>query len=441
MSNEQIVSEVESLNKEYRYLNEVSIQESSAKGKLSGVCVSVKDCIVVKDMQSRAGSRVLTGYSPVFDATVIQKVREQGGTIIGKTSQDEFGFGSFNTNVGLGLNIPLNPFDKTRCCGGSSGGAAGLTQKAGFHHIALSESTGGSIVCPAAFCGVYGLCPTYGLVSRYGLMDYANSLDKIGPMAKKVEDVALMLEVIAGYDEKDSTSVKHEKEEYSSFVGKDISGMKIGVIKESLGEGVDPQIASTIQEKIAVLESKGATVEEVSLPLNNSYSLAAYYLIAMCETSTNLSKYCGMRYGKHESLEGSFNEYFSGVRSEHFSAEAKRRIIIGTFARMSGFRDAYYIKALKVRTKLIEEYKKTFESYDVLISPTMPVIAPTFSEIGQMSPLDHYRMDILTVGPNLAGLPHMNIPAGFSKDMPVGLMVIGNHFDEGKLLQIGKVLE
>jgi aspartyl-tRNA(Asn)/glutamyl-tRNA(Gln) amidotransferase subunit A len=434
------IEEIKKIDKEYNYFNEIKVVEPKKKGKLSGVHVSVKDCIVVKDVQSRAGSKILTGYKPVFDATVIEKVKNEGATIIGKTAQDEFGFGSFAKNVGVDMKIPLNPFDKERCCGGSSGGSAGLTQKASFRHISLSESTGGSIVCPAAFCGVYGLCPTYGLVSRYGLMDYANSLDKIGPMAKNIEDIALALDIIAGYDKKDSTSVKRDKEDYSAYLKKDVKGMKIGIIKEAF-KGVGPEIAKIVKEKIKELEEKGCKIEEISLPLNSKYSLAAYYLIAMCETSTNLAKFCGMRYGKHEKLEGNFNEYFSKVRGMNFGEEAKRRIIIGTFARMAGFRDAYYIKALKVRTKLIEEYRKVFKKFDILISPTMPVVAPKFKDIDKMTPLENYTMDILTVGPNLAGLPHMSIPVGIKDEMPVGLMVIGNQFDEGKLLQIGKALE
>ncbi len=440
---EKIIKEVGEINKEYNYFNEIpkDLEEHLVKGKLSGYFVSIKDCIVVKDMESRAGSKILSGYKPVFDAGVAEKIKKEGGIIIGKTAQDEFGFGSFSKNVGVDMKIPLNPFDRERCCGGSSGGSAGITQKALFKHISIAESTGGSIVCPASFCGVYGLCPTYGLVSRYGLMDYANSLDKIGPMAKNVEDIALALSVIAGYDERDSTSVKRDKEDYSQYLKRDIKGMKIGLIKEAFGEGVDEEVKKKINEKVKELEEKGAKVEEVSLPLNAKYSLAAYYIIAMSEASTNLAKFCGMRYGKHEKLEGGFNEYFSKVRSANFGEEAKRRIIIGTFARMSGFRDAYYIKSLKVRTKLIEEYKKMFERFDVLISPTMPVIAPKFSEIEKMTPLENYMMDILTVGPNLAGLPHMNIPVGFKEKMPIGLMVIGNHFDEGKLFQIGKELK
>jgi aspartyl-tRNA(Asn)/glutamyl-tRNA(Gln) amidotransferase subunit A len=437
----EAIAEAKKIDSEYHYFNHITESpDVIGKGMLSGISVSVKDCIVVKGMESRAGSKILSGYKPVFDATVVERVRKEGGFIIGKTAQDEFGFGSFSTNVGIGMMVPLNPFDKERSCGGSSGGSGGITQKANFRHISLGESTGGSIVAPAAFCGVYGLCPTYGLVSRYGLMDYANSLDKIGPMAKSIEDIALMLDVIAGHDPKDSTSVEIKHKDYTTFLSKKVSDLKIGVIQESFSEGVDPEVTKIIKTKLDELEAKGCYVKEVSLPYSDRFSLATYYLIAMSEASTNLAKYCGMRYGKHEELSGNFNEYFSKVRSNNLGDEAKRRVIIGTFARMAGYRDAYYIKALKVRTRIIEEYKKAFSKYDLLISPTMPVIAPRFDEIGKMTPLQNYMMDILTVGPNLGGFPHISIPAGMSKGMPIGLMATANHFEEGKLIQIGKAL-
>src|SRR3989338_2926317 len=329
------IEETKRINDEYNFFNEICEVKPSGKGKLSGYYVSVKDFIVVKDVESRSGSAILSGYKPVFDATVVKMIKEEGGTIIGKTAQDEFGFGSFSVNVGKGMKIPLNPIDKERSCGGSSGGAAGFTKKAPFKHIAIAESTGGSIVCPASFCGVYGLCPTYGLVSRYGLMDYASSLDKIGVMAKRIDEIALGLSVIAGHDEKDATSATAKKEDYGLQLSKGVKGMKIGIIKESLGKGTDREISKKVMEKIKVLEEKGVTIKEVPLPLNAKYSLAAYYLIAMCEASTNLAKYCGMRYGKHAELKGGFDEYFSSVRSANFGDEVKRKIIMGTFAKFA----------------------------------------------------------------------------------------------------------
>lgn len=446
MDIKKIIEETKKINKEFDYFNVISEDlavESSkhSKGRLKDVIVSVKDCICVKGIESTAGSAILKGYKPVFNATVIEKAKKEGAIIIGKTSQDEFGFGSFAVNVGVGFKIPLNPFDKERACGGSSGGAAGFSQKCSFRHIALGQSTGGSIVAPAAFCGVVGLCPTYGRVSRYGLMDYANSLDKIGSIAKNVEDCALMLEIISGFDKNESTSLDDPVDKYTDFVGKDVKGMRIGIIKEAFGKGVYEEVAVQVKDTIKILENKGVKAEEVSLPLTFEYSIPCYYLIATAEASTNLAKYCGMRYGKHEKLEGNFNEYFKDVRSKNFGQEAKRRIMLGTFARMAGYRDAYYIKAMKVRTLIIEEYKKLFKKYDALVCPTMPVIAPKFSEIEKLTPLQNYMMDILTAGPNLAGLPHISVPAGFVKDMPVGIMFIGDHLMEKKIIQLASAAE
>ncbi|MFQ5474888.1 MAG: amidase family protein [Candidatus Nanoarchaeia archaeon] len=434
---QEVIDEVEKIDKEFNYLNVICNLENRKKGRLSGVSISVKDAICVKGVESTAGSAILNGYKPVFNATVIERCLDEGATIVGKTAQDEFGFGSFCTNVGKGFKVPKNPFDKERCCGGSSGGCAGLTQKMTSHHISLAESTGGSIVTPASFCGVYGLCPTYGRVSRYGLMDYANSLDKIGPMAKDIKDVALLLEIISGFDRNESTCTDVPVDKYTDFVGKDIKRMKIGIIKEGFGEGVSYEVAENVRSAIKRLEDAGATVEEVTLPLTMKYGLSAYYLISTSEASTNLARYCGMRYGASEKLEGNFNEYFSKVRSKYLGDEVKRRILIGTFARMAGYRDAYYIKALKVRTKIIEEYKNLFRKFDALISPTVPVLPPKFSEINRMTPLQEWLMDILTVGPNLAGLPHLNIPSGTADGLPVGTLLIADHFQEGKLIQIG----
>lgn len=446
----RVIEECRKINKEYNYFNIISDElaleqakelKQNPKGRLAGVAVSVKDCICVKGVESRAGSAILNGYKPVFDATVVSKIKKEGAIIIGKTSQDAFGFGGFSVNVGKGFKVPLNPFDKTRSTGGSSGGAAGITQKATFPHIALAESTGGSIVNPASFCGVAGLCPTYGRVSRYGLMDYANSLDKIGTMSRKAEDSALMMEIIAGYDDNESTSLDKPVESYASHIGKGIKNMKIGLLGESTSKGVDEAVKDRILDGVLRLEAAGASVQEVSLPVTEKYSLPTYYLIAMAEASTNLAKYCGMRYGAYDILEGSFNEYFSKIRSHNFDDESKRRVIIGTFARMAGYRDAYYLKATKVRTKIIEEYKRIFSKYDCIISPVTPILPPKFSELDKLSVLQVYLLDIFTVGANLAGLPHISVNAGFKDNLPVGMLLIGNHLQEGRLLQIASNLD
>ncbi len=444
----KICAEIEKKNKKYNHFNlfdknffleqartlEKEVKKGR-KGKLLGVPVSVKDCICVKGVESRAGSKILEGYKPVFDATCVRKAKDEGAIILGKTVQDEFGFGTFSTNVTAG-KIPLNPLDGQRSCGGSSGGAAGFTALTEFTHIALGESTGGSIACPASFCGVSSITPTYGLVSRYGLMDYANSLDKIGAIGKTMQDASLLLGVIAGNDEKDSTSIdsKPLREE-------NVKGLKIGVPKELLDSIENKKLKETVLKKIGQAESLGAKISEVSLPLNTEYGLSTYYLIAVSEASTNLAKYCGMRYGFEKKLEGNFNEYFSSVRSEAFGEEAKRRILLGTFARMSGFRDAYYLRAMKARTLLINEFRKVFSKADLLAFPAMPVVAPKFSEIEKLTPLENYSMDLCTVPANLAGLPHATINAGEVGGLPAGLMVAGNHLEDSKVISFAQALE
>ena len=454
---QKIIEECKEINKEYNYFNVISEGLALAQAKeikkqlknndkkiknkkLLGVAISVKDSICVKDVESTAGSKILQGYKPLYDAFVIQKVKKEGGIIIGKTSQDEFGFGGFSINVGIGYKIPKNPFDIERSCGGSSGGAAGLSQKLSSH-IALGESTGGSIVEPASFCGVYGFCPTYGRVSRYGLIDFANSLDKIGPIGRTIEDVSLLLNVIAGYDKNDSTSLNIKNEDYESYLKKTVKGMKIGIIKSAFAEGVERDVEKNVYNGIQELEEEGAKTEEISLELPIKYGIATYYMIATSEASTNLAKYCGMRYGISEKLEGNFNEYFTKVRSNNFGDEAKRRIILGTFARMAGYRDAFYLKAMKVRTLMINEYKKAFKRFDALVSPTAPILPPKFSEIEKLAPLQQYMIDVMTVSPNIAGLPHLNVPVGFEKNLPVGMLLIADHLQEGKLIRLGSAIE
>ncbi len=449
---EKILAEAEQSNQTYRYFNliardsalkqakeiEAGIKTGRHKGKLLGVPISVKDCICVKGIESRAGSHILSGYTPLFSATAIEKAKAEGAITIGKTAQDEFGFGTFCNNVGIGFARPLNPRDRKRCCGGSSGGSAGFAALSKLTHTSIGQSTGGSIACPASFCGVVGLTPTYGLVSRYGLIDYANSLDKIGSLGKTVEDAALLLEVISGYDVNDSTSLSEEMDELGSV--NPSNDLRVGIVKE-LFKGCDKPVQKECRKAIDKLEKEGATVEEISLPLNAKFGIAAYYLVSTAEASTNLAKFCGMRYGLHERLEGNFNEYFTKVRSKGFGEEAKRRILLGTFARMAGFRDAYYLKAMKVRTKLIKEFKQAFANIDVLLNPTMPIVAPTFREIEKLSPMQQYAMDLCTVPANLAGLPHASVPIGIHEKMPVGLMITADHLQERKMVQAALAVE
>ncbi|MBT7902458.1 Asp-tRNA(Asn)/Glu-tRNA(Gln) amidotransferase subunit GatA [Candidatus Woesearchaeota archaeon] len=438
ISEELAINLAEQLNKKIKQEN--NSNNNSSKLKLCGVPISIKDAICVKGVKTTAGSKILKGYKPTFNATCVEKSINEGAIILGKTAQDAFGFGSFAVNVGIGFKIPKNPIDPSRACGGSSGGSAGISNKAPFAHVSLGESTGGSIVEPASFCGVYGLCPTYGRVSRHGLLDYGNSLDKIGPMSKYIEDCALLLETISGNDCNDSTSSNKPTETYSDYLTKPVKGMKVGIIKEAFGEGIQPEVSKKIWDYIKMLESQGIEYEEISLEMPIKYGIETYYILACCEASTNLSKYCGMRYGAEGKINANegFNEYFAKVRSKNFNEETKRRIMLGSFARMAGFRDAYYLRALKVRTKIIQEYQKMFKKFDSLLTPTSPILPPKFSEIEKLSPLEHYKLDIMTVSPNLAGLPHLNVPAGNSNGLPVGALLTTNHFCEGKLIQIGK---
>ena len=435
----ELQRELESLQKKFSLFQNIvpSLGVERQQSSLYGLPVSVKDCICVKGVQSCAGSKILQGYIPPFDATSVARAKKQGALVIGKTNQDEFGFGTFAVNSGFG--IPKNPIDPTRSCGGSSGGAAGLTKALEMPHIALAESTGGSISCPASFCGVVGLTPTYGLVSRYGLIDYANSLDKIGVMGKEIFDVSLMLSIIAGHDPRDSTSFPKESEDYTKYTEKDdLKGVKIAVPKEYF-TGIEKEVEKNVWSSIEKLQELGAKYKEVSLP-STKYSLAAYYIIATSEASTNLAKYSGMRYGLHEEIKGDFNEYFSSVRSKGLGQEAKRRIMLGTFARMSGYRDAYYLRAMKVRTLIIKDFQRVFKDFDIIASPAMPILPPRFSDIEKLSPLEHYQMDILTVPCNLAGIPHLSVPCN-KTGLPVGLHLLGNHFQEGKIIEVASALE
>jgi len=427
------------INQRYRAFNHVAESlEAEGGGRLAGFHVSVKDNVCVKGMPSTAGSKVLEGYTPPFDATVVAKCRLEGAAILGKTAQDEFGFGTFNVNTPY--SIPLNPHDTGRSPGGSSGGAAVVTAVADFPHLAIAESTGGSISCPASFCGVVGVTPTYGRTSRWGLIDYANSLDKIGCMGKTVRDAALLLSVISGPDRYDSTVLHAPVEDYGAQAGEPVEGLRVGVPKEYFGEGVDQGVSDVVWGGVKRLEDQGAEVREVSLPFTR-YSLSSYYIIAMAEASTNLAKYCGLRYGLQLPLVGSFDEYFSAVRSVGFGDEAKRRIILGTYARMAGYRDAYYLKALKVRTRVIEDFRRVYRDVDVLAAPTMPVVAPRFDEIADMEPIQHYMMDILTVAPNLAGVPMVSVPCGESHGMPVGLHIMADYLGEGDMIRAATAAE
>ncbi len=446
----QVLDEAQEIDRKHHYFTHLDVDYALAiaknidirlkkdqRGELLGVPVSVKDAICIKGMPTRASSRILADYRPPFDATVIARVLDAGGIPIGHTIQDEFGFGGFCVNVGLGFDVPTNPINANLTTGGSAGGCAGFTKKTSFAQVSLAESTGGSIVEPAAFCGVVGICPTYGRVSRYGLLEFSSSMDKIGPMAKSVKEAAMLLEVVAGHDPHESTTTREPVDEYTKSAEADVKGMRIGVIKEAFGEGVDAAVDKQVWQRIKALESLGATYHEVSLKLPIAYGIPTYYIIGTSEASTNLAKYCGMRYGAEEKLDSGFKDYFTAVRSAHLGEEAKRRIMLGTFARMAGQRDAYYLKALKVRSRIVDEYKKVLKKHDVLASPTTAILPPTFKEIKRLTPLQNYMIDIMTVGPNVAGLPHLSVPCKTDDTISAGLMLMSDHFKESAIITVG----
>ncbi len=432
MSKKNILEEAKEINQKYYALITLN-EDIPAKGNP----IVIKDNICTKGIRTTAGSQILKNYIPPFDATVIKKLKEKEFYVLGKTSQDEFGFGTFSTNCAY--KIPKNPNDPKRSCGGSSGGTAAYIKASKLVDYGLGQSTGGSISCPAAFCGVVGLTPTYGLVSRYGLIDYANSFDRIGPITKTVKQSAELLTIINGPDEKDQTCSSNKKELYVSYCGKSIKGLKIGVIKEFFSKDTDEKIKQAVWNAIKKLESLGAEYKEISLPLQD-YVVPTYYILATAEASTNLAKYCGLRYGMSSDLDGYYNDFFSNVREMGFGKEAKRRIILGTFIRMVGYRDAYYIKAMKIRKKIINEYKKIFKNIDVLAGPTMPIFPPKFEDITKLTPVEIYQMDKLTIPSNLAGMPSISLPVN-KNGLPIGLQIIGDHFNEGKIISLGDAYE
>jgi aspartyl-tRNA(Asn)/glutamyl-tRNA(Gln) amidotransferase subunit A len=389
---------------------------------------SAKDNICARGFQARAGSRILEGYRPPFDATAVARMRASGRTLIGKTNMDEWGFGTFSTNSAYG--VPRNPFDVERSCGGSSGGAAAAACLLDGH-VALGVSTGGSISCPASFCGVLGMTPTYGRVSRYGLIDYANSLDKIGILTKNPRDLRTYLPVISGADPKDPTSCVQPP---LALTGPEVSSVAVPEeALRNLSAGVETEFRKALRQ---LEDGLGIRVRTVSMP-SLQYALSAYYVLATSEASTNLARYCGMRFGvKGGSVTQHFNDFFSETRSAFFGTEAKRRILLGTYARMVGFRDRYYMKALAVRQLIISEYDRIFQGNDLVLTPSMPFVAPRFSEVERMKPLEAYQADYLTVPANLAGTPHLSIPCGYHDGLPVGMQFVAPQWEERRLLDI-----
>ncbi len=406
-------------------------------GPLCGIPLSIKDVLCTKGVRTTCGSRILEPFVPPYDATVICRLQEQGAVMVGKASMDEFAMGSANENCAYGT--PKNPWNTKHICGGSSGGSA-ATVASGECIASLGSDTGGSVRQPASHCGVVGMKPTYGRVSRFGLLAFASSLDQIGPLTKDVRDCALMLNSIGGYDPKDSTSVKEAMPDFTAALASDLRGMKIGIPKEYFSEGLDPEVRATVDNGIRLLGLAGAEAVEVSLP-HTEYGIAAYYIIAPAEASSNLARYDGVKYGFRNQDASSLLEMYKTSRSQGFGAEVKRRIIIGTYALSSGYYDAYYKKASQVRTKIIEDYQKAFTSCDALVSPVTPSPAWRLGDKAD-DPLAAYLSDAMTVCTNLAGLPAISLPCGFSAaGLPIGFQIQGPHFQEGTLLKIAYALE
>jgi aspartyl-tRNA(Asn)/glutamyl-tRNA(Gln) amidotransferase subunit A len=418
------------LNERFRIFNELAEDLSGLQEYPLRPTFSAKDSLCAEGFQARAGSRILEGYRPPFDATPVWRMRREGMLLIGKTNMDEFGFGTFSTNSGY--DVPRNPFDEERACGGSSGGAAAATSLL-EGHVALGVSTGGSISCPASFCGVLGLTPTYGRVSRYGLIDYGNSLDKVGLMTRDVASLRTWLPIISGPDPKDPTSCVQTELDLSPRRVE-----RVAIPKEAM-QNLSSGSESKFRESLLRLqEEHDILIDEVSMP-SLKFALSAYYVLATSEASTNLARYCGMRFGvRNSNISQHFNDFFSETRSANFGTEAKRRILLGTYARMVGFRDRYYMKALAVRQLVITEYKRILLDHDLVLTPTMPFIAPRFSEIEKMRPLETYQADFLTVPPNLAGLPHLSLPCGYIEGMPVGMQAVASHWEERALLDLAE---
>lgn len=402
-----------------------------------GIPVAIKDNICTKNITTTCASRILENYIPIYNATVIDRLESRNYILAGKANMDEFAMGSSSENSYFGT--VKNPWDTDRVPGGSSGGPAACVA-AGEAACSLGSDTGGSIRQPASLCGVVGFKPTYGMVSRYGLVAFASSLDQIGPITRDVEDCAAMLNIICGHDRKDSTSINVEVPDYKSFLKADIKDMRIGVPKELMVEGIDREVKEAVYRIIKLAEDIGGIVEEISLP-SLEYALSVYYIIAPSEASSNLSRFDGVRYGYRNVEAESLREMYRRSRVEGFGDEVKRRIIIGTYCLSAGYYDEYYEKAQRVRTLIINDFKKAFEKFDVLISPTSPTTAFKIGEKIE-DPLTMYLSDICTIPVNLAGLPAISIPAGLSgSKLPIGLQIIGNVLREDNVLKVAYSLE
>lgn len=407
-----------------------------ADNVMSGIPLAVKDNISTKNILTTAASKMLYNYKPIFDATSVEKLYGRDMIIVGKTNMDEFAMGGSTENSYFKLT--KNAWNQEKVAGGSSGGSA-TAVASGQVRLSLGSDTGGSIRQPAAFNGVVGIKPTYGRVSRFGLIAFGSSLDQIGPFSQTVKENAQLLNVISGNDKKDSTSSQVKVPDFTQFIGKDIKGMKIALPKEYIGQGIDEKVKETILKAAKHLENLGAIVEEVSLP-HSKYGVAVYYIIASSEASSNLQRFDGIRYGYRTDDYENLDDVYVNTRSEGFGEEVKRRIMLGTFSLSSGYYDAYFKKAGQVRTLIMEDFKKVFANYDLILGPTAPTVAYDLDSQHQ-DPVAMYLADLLTIPVNLAGLPGISIPAGFVEGLPVGMQLIGKPFAEQTIYQAAAAFE
>ena len=428
------------LEKEKAYAQADSIQEKINRGELTGplagVPIAVKDNICTRDTLTTCSSKILENFVPTFDAQAVENLKAAGMVIIGKTNMDEFAMGSTTETSYFG--VTRNPANVEHVPGGSSGGSAAAVA-GGECFAAIGSDTGGSIRQPASYCGVVGLKPTYGTVSRYGLIAYGSSLDQIGPLTKDVTDAAALLEVLASYDEKDSTSAPREDKDFMSALKKDCTGLRVGIPTDYFGEGLDPEVKEAVLQVAQVLEQQGAIVEEFPLSLVE-YAIPTYYTIAAAEASSNLERFDGIKYGYRADVED-LHPMYKKTRSQGFGPEVKRRIMLGSFVLSSGYYDAYYLKALKVKALIKKAFDQAFENYDLILGPVAPTTAPKLGQSLQ-DPIKMYLGDIYTIAVNLAGLPGMSIPCGVDrKGLPIGAQLIGDCFSEKKLLQAAYAYE
>ncbi len=418
-------------------LSDTRFKKNERISPLDGIPIAVKDIMCTRGIRTTCGSRILENYIPPYDATAVSKVLNSGAVLVGKTNMDEFAMGSSTENSAFGPT--RNPVNTECVPGGSSGGSAAAVA-AGETILAMGSDTGGSIRQPAAFCGIVGIKPTYGRVSRYGLVSYASSLDQIGPLARSVEDCALLLNVICGHDRLDSTSADVDKPDFLASLRGDIKGLKIGLPKEYFVEGLDPQVREPIEKAVTALKENGAHIVDISLP-HAPYAISTYYLIATAEASSNLARYDGVKYGFRSTNKGSdLIKMYEETRSEGFGAEVKRRIMLGTYVLSAGYYDAYYLKAQEARALIKQDFDHAFKDVDCMITPVSPCLPFRLGE-KMADPLQMYLVDIYTVSLNLSGMPGLSLKCGMADGLPVGLQIIGKPFDEETILRLGHVYE